>query len=78
MTLRNMRELGVQRADRVLPQRCLPSHGADRRVSYPAETEVPSFGRRAVCGKCGGKRVDVGPNWKDQQPSEGLTGKPWQ
>jgi hypothetical protein len=34
--------------------------------NYPAETEVPSFQRRAKCGKCGGKRVDVRPNWKEQ------------
>ena len=47
--------------------------------SYPAETEVPSFGRRAVCAKCGsrGNKIDVRPNWKEQPPSESLTGKKW-
>jgi hypothetical protein len=30
--------------------------------SYPPETAPPSFHRRAVCGKCGSKRVDVRPN----------------
>jgi hypothetical protein len=34
--------------------------------SYPDDMEVPSFGRRAKSGKCGGKRVDVRPNWKEQ------------
>ena len=29
-------------------------------------TEAPSFQRRAKCSKCGGKRVDVRPNWKEQ------------
>jgi hypothetical protein len=36
-----------------------------------------SFGRRAVCGKCGSKRVDVRPNWKEQPPQSSLTGKVW-
>jgi hypothetical protein len=75
MTLGNMRALGVQR----LVASCLNDacrHTALLDVSsYPAETEVPSFGRRAVCGKCGSKRVDVGPNWKEQPPSQSLTGK---
>jgi hypothetical protein len=72
MTLGNMRALGVQR----LIASCLTDarrHTALIDVSsYPADTEVPSFGRRAVCSKCGGKRVDVRPNWKEQQPNESL------
>jgi hypothetical protein len=61
MTLGNMRELGAQR----LIASCL--NDACRHTalidlsSYQAETEVPSFGRRAKCGK----RVDVRPNWKE-------------
>jgi hypothetical protein len=34
--------------------------------NYPADTEVSSFQRRAKCGKCGSKRVDVRPNWKER------------
>jgi hypothetical protein len=34
--------------------------------SYPAETEVPSFRPRMKCGKCGGRNIDVRPNWKEQ------------
>ena len=30
------------------------------------------IGRWAICGKCGSKRVDVRPNWKEQSPSESL------
>jgi hypothetical protein len=75
MTLGNMRELGVQR----LIASCLNDacrHTALIDVfSYPAGTEVPWFGRRAICGKCGSKRVDVRPNWKEQPPGESLTGK---
>jgi hypothetical protein len=31
---------------------------------YGADIEVPSFRSRVKCGKCGGKNVDVRPNWK--------------
>ena len=46
---------------------------------YPADTEVPWFGRRVVCAKCGsrGNAIDVRPNWKEQPPGESLTGKHW-
>jgi hypothetical protein len=77
ITLGNSRELGVQR----LLVSCLnPAcrHTTLTDVShYSGETEVPSFQRRAVCGKCGGKRVDVRPNWKEQPMGESLTGKQW-
>jgi hypothetical protein len=67
MTLGNMRERGVQN-DCLLPQRCLPAHRADRDLSsYPAETEVPSFGRRVVCAKCS-------PPWKQDRRSPELVG----
>jgi hypothetical protein len=32
---------------------------------YPDEIEVPSFGLRMKCSKCGGRRV-VRPNWKEK------------
>jgi hypothetical protein len=34
---------------------------------YPADTAVPSCGPRMVCSACGGKRINVRPNWKEQQ-----------
>jgi hypothetical protein len=77
MTLGNMRELGVHR----LVASCLSDacrHQALIGVSsYPAETELPSFGRRVVCAKCGsrGNKIDVRPNWKEQPPQSSLTGK---
>jgi hypothetical protein len=79
MTLGNMRDLGVQR----LLASCL--NDACRHAtliyvsSYPADAEVPSFGRRVVCAKCGGRgnKIDVRPNWKEQPPSASLTGKQW-
>ena len=79
MTLANMRELGVQN----LIASCLNDacrHTALIDVSgYPADAEVPSFSPRVVCAKCGGRgnKIDVRPNWKEQLPSEGLTGKVW-
>ena len=77
MTLGNMRDLGVQRLiASCLSDACRHSALIDM-SSYPADTDVPLFGRHAVCGRCGGKRVDVRPNWKEQPPSEGLTGKQW-
>ena len=73
MTRGNMRELGVHR----LIASCLNDacrHQALIDVSsYAADVEVPSFQRRAKCGKCGGKLVDVRSNWKEQPI--GLTGK---
>jgi hypothetical protein len=45
--------------------------------SYPAETTVPSFRPRMKCSKCGNRDIDVRPNWKEQPPTESLTGKQW-
>jgi hypothetical protein len=77
MTLANMRALGVQR----LLASCLNDacrHTALIDVwSYAGETELPYFSSRVVCAKCGsrGRHIDVRPNWKEQPPSPGLTGK---
>jgi hypothetical protein len=79
MTLGNMRQLGVQR----LLASCLnPSCRYESLIeafSYPPETEITYFSKRVVCAKCGarGRHIDVRPNWKEQPPSEGLTGKEW-
>ena len=69
-----MRELGVQRLIAYcLNQAC--KHSALIYVSsYPAETEVPWF-RPGNMRKCGGRNVDVRPNWKKPPPQESLTGK---
>jgi hypothetical protein len=34
--------------------------------SYPVETEVPSFQRRAKCWKCGRRARRRRPYWKEQ------------
>jgi len=64
MTLGNMRQQGV----RNLIAYCLNDasrHPAVIDVSaYPDEIEIPSW--RAKCGKGGGRRVDVRPNWKEK------------
>jgi hypothetical protein len=67
MTLGTMRELGVQRL-LVSCLRC--QHEALLDVSSDwADMTVPSFIPRMKCTKCGGKRVDVRPNWKEQPTS---------
>jgi hypothetical protein len=65
VTLGNLRQLGV----RGLLVKCLDPKcryeaifGVD---DYPDEIEVPSFAPRMTCSKCGGKRVEVRPNWKE-------------
>jgi hypothetical protein len=51
----------------------------DLSPQYPDDVEVPSFAAKVVCAKCGarGRHIDVRPNWKEQPPSESLTGKQW-
>jgi len=79
MTLGNMRLLGVQR----LVAHCLnPAcrhEGLIDVSKYPEDTEVPSFTLKVVCAKCGARdrHIDVRPNWKEQPPTESLTGKQW-
>jgi len=68
MTLANMREQGV----RGLAVYCLNPYCRHHTVvnvdGYPDEFEVPAFGLRMRCSKCGGKRVDVRSNWKEASP----------
>ena len=65
MTLGNMRLLGV----RGLAVSCLNQDCRHQTVisvdDYADEIEVPSFAVRMACSKCGGKRVDARPNWKE-------------
>jgi hypothetical protein len=64
MTLGNMRRQGV----RTLIGYCLNDACRHQAVidvlNYPDDVEIPSW--RAKCSKCGGRRVDVRPNWKEQ------------
>jgi hypothetical protein len=66
MTLGNMREQDV----RGLAVQCL-NHACRHQTiisadDYAGDIEVPSFALRMKCSKCGGKRVDVRPNWSEQ------------
>ena len=65
MTLGNMRELGV----RGLHILCLnPACCHELTFSaddYAHDIEVSWFRSRMICGKCGGKRVCVRPDWKE-------------
>jgi hypothetical protein len=77
MDLRNMRHLGV----RGLAVHCLSQNCRHEIVfsadDYPDEVEVASFQSRMKCNECGGKNVDVRPNWKEQPVQMRLTGKVW-
>jgi hypothetical protein len=67
MTLGSMRQLGVHRL-LVSCVRC--RHEALVDVSNDsADMTVPSFIPRMKCSQCGGKRVDVRPNWEEQPVS---------
>jgi hypothetical protein len=67
MDLANMRRQGV----RNLIAYCLNDSCRHQALidvsSYPGDTEVPWFGGKVVCAKCGarGRRIDVRPNWKE-------------
>ena len=67
MTLGNMRKNGVHHL-------IGPCHNDACRHSAlidvsdcPDHLEVRWFQQRAKCAKCGGKRVDVRPNWKEHR-----------
>ena len=69
MDLANMRQQGV----RGLAVYC-PNHACLHRTiinvdEHPAVIAVPSFGLRMKCCNCGGRRVDVRPNWNEQSGS---------
>jgi hypothetical protein len=48
-----------------------------REDDHADDVEIPSFRLRMKCSKCGGRDVDVRPNWKEQPPADSLTGKQW-
>ena len=64
MTLGNMREQGVRGLAVYCLNHSCRHHTVINVDSYPHEIEVPSFALRMKCSKCGGRRVDVRPNWK--------------
>jgi hypothetical protein len=54
MTLGNMRGLGVQRLVACCLHPSCRHEGLIDVSKYPDDIEVPSFGRKVVCAKCGG------------------------
>ena len=67
MTLGNMRELGVHHLIAFCHNDACRHQAIIDVSKYPDGVEVPWFAGRIKCGKCGGKRVDVRPNWKEKQ-----------
>jgi hypothetical protein len=64
MTLRNMRELGVQHLIAYCHNDACRHWGLIDVSGYPDEIEIPSW--RVKCSKCGGKRIDVRLTWKER------------
>jgi len=64
--LGDMRQLGV----RGLALQCLNPQCRHQVVfsadDYPDDVPMPSFRARMKCSGCGGKGVDVQPNWTEQ------------
>ena len=79
MTLGNMRELGVQRLIASCLNDACRHQGLVDVSGYSADTQVPWFRSRVKCASAaaGGTRIGVRPNWKEQPPSDSLTGKVW-
>jgi hypothetical protein len=69
MDLANMRANGV----RGLSVACL-NHTCRHELifsadDYAGDTDLSWFRSRMVCSKCGGKQIDVRPNWKEKPGS---------
>jgi hypothetical protein len=65
MTLGNMRELGVHYLIGFCHNDACRHQALIDVSDCPDQVEVLWFQQRAKCGKCGDRRVDVGPNWKE-------------
>ncbi len=65
LTVGSMRQLGVRGLIVSCPNPQCRHDTIFSADDYADKIEVPSFVPRMVCGKCGGKRVDVRPNWKE-------------
>ena len=64
MTLGNMRELGAHELNvQCLKPAC--SHAITfSSDDYADEIQLSWFKPRMICARCGGRRIDVSPNWK--------------
>jgi hypothetical protein len=75
MRLGHMRQLGV----RSLSVHCAGcGHRAVLDVGRHADdVEVQAFRSRLVCSGCGGRRVDVRPNWLEHRSTPAASPAPW-
>jgi hypothetical protein len=75
MTLGNMRKQGVRHLIGYCHNDC--RHQALIDVSdCPDDVEVRWFQQRGKCSKCGGRQVDVRPNWEEASPVQDWRGRP--
>ena len=79
LMLANMRQIGVERLLASCLNDACRHQGLVDVSNYPADTEVPWFRSSVKCAKCDGRGNKIGlrPNWKEQPPQPGLTGKVW-
>jgi hypothetical protein len=68
MDLANMRAQGVRNLIAYCEHDSCRHQGLIDVSSYPGDTPVSWFKARLKCSKCGGRRVDVRPNWKEASP----------
>jgi hypothetical protein len=64
MPFGNMRAQGVHHLIGYCLNNACRHWGLIEVSGYHDDIEIPSW--RAKCSKCGGKRVDVRPNWKEK------------
>jgi hypothetical protein len=69
MTLGNRREQGVRGLSVACLNHVCRHHTVVNVDDSPHEVEVPSLGSGLKCSKCGGRKLDVRPNWQ-QQPTQ--------
>ena len=76
MDLANMRAQGVRGLAVYWLNHSCRHHTVISADDYPDDMKAPSFALRLKCSKCGGRRVDVRPNWKEASPVTDWRGRP--
>jgi hypothetical protein len=76
MDLANMRRQGVRGLAVYCLNHSCRHHTVISADDYGDDIEIPSFALRLKCSKCGGRRVDVTPNWKERTPVTDWRGRP--
>jgi hypothetical protein len=65
MTLANMRDLGVHGLQVLCRSPACRHEITFSADDYAGDTELSWFRARMICARCGGRRLDVQPNWHE-------------